>query len=150
MERLEGVPYDVVIQRVSFTDALNLIRQGEFDYEKPLSQLIDIDSCADKWSRLANFLIVKDNDVLVALLVFYENIEKGFIYVTHFVVSSKYRNKGIGQKVLKYLHGYAMTIEGKCIELEVIKNTSAYHLYNKLGYAVIENRDKKFLMQFQL
>ena len=67
MERLEGIPYDVVIQRVSFTDALNLIRQGEFDYEKPLSQLIDIDSCADKWSRLANFLIVKDNDVLVAL-----------------------------------------------------------------------------------
>ena len=82
--------------------------------------------------------------------MFYENIEKGFIYVTHFVVSSKYRNKGIGQKVLKYLHRYAMTTEGKCIELEVIKNTSAYHLYNKLGYAVIENRDNKFLMQFQL
>ena len=43
-----------------------------------------------------------------------------------------------------------MTIEGKCIELEVIKNTSAYHLYNKLGYDVIENRDKKILMQFKL
>lgn len=150
MERLEGIAYDVVIQRVSFTDALNLIRQGEFDYEKPLSQLIDIDSCADKWSRLANFLIVKDNDVSVALLVFYENIEKGMIYITHFVVSSKYRNHGIGQKILQYLHAYAMTIGCKYIELEVIKNTVAYKLYNKLGYVIIENRDDKFLMQYVL
>lgn len=146
----EGIPYNVVIQQVSLTDALYLIRQGEYDYEEPLSQLIDIELCANKWSKLAKFLIVRDSDELVSLLVFYENAEKGMIYITHFVVSSKYRNHGIGQKMLQYLHVYAMTVGCKYIELEVIKNTAAYKLYNKLGYVVIENRDNKFLMQFQL
>jgi ribosomal protein S18 acetylase RimI-like enzyme len=150
MEMLDGLPYNIVIQKVSFTDALYLIKQGEHDYEEPLSQLIDINFFADKWSKLAKFIIVKDNDNLVALLIFYENAEMEKIYATHFVVSSKYRNQGIGQKVLHCLHMYAKNIGYKFIELEVIKNSSAYKLYNKFGYLVQENRNDKFLMRYIL
>ena len=146
----DSIKYSVEIKHVSCEDAISMIKEGENDYEQPLSQLINIELCAEKWSRLAKFLVVKNSVELVSLLVFYENLDTKMLYITHFVVSQKYKNRGVGKFVLRYLHDYAKTTKMSYVQLEVYSDSIAYKLYSNLNYRVIEDRNSKYLMQCDL
>lgn len=149
-EKLYKTTYNVFVNRLSYCEALNFIKLGEHDYDRPLSEIIDIELCAKKWSKYAYFLFVLDKKDLVSLLVFYNNKKSRMLYLTHFVVSSRFRCQGIGTKVFQYLHKYAESINCKTLQLEVFRETPAYRLYNKLGYVVVEDRGDKLLMEYKI
>ena len=74
---------------------------------KSLSTSEAIDFYARKWSEKAKFLLLKnDNAELLSLIVFYINVDRKILYITFFVVSRNYRNKGLGHKMLNYLSDY--------------------------------------------
>lgn len=110
---------------------------------KSLSTSEAIDFYARKWSEKAKFLLLKnDNAELLSLIVFYINVDRKILYITFFVVSRNYRNKGLGHKMLNYLSDYYRDVFHS-IELEVSKeNIKAYKFYFKEDFIIkTENKD---------
>lgn len=133
------------IKKLSFEEVRNLLIASENDYNPPLSQWIDIEKCAQKWSEKAWFLIGKYANEIASVLVFYRNDVAGMLYVAHFSVSAKYRHKGIGHAMLsKLIEQYKG--EYKKIELEVKKDSAAYAFYIQEGFECVEDRATKFYL----
>lgn len=136
----------VSIECLSPTAAEQIVRLGENAFDKPLSEAIDIPKLSEKWSRYAKFLIVKNEEELAALIVYYENRLEKFLYITHFVVMPNYRHMGLGHYALKCLlqssdDGYEQ------IRLEVRKdNMNAQKFYKKEGFVIQEEKENSYLL----
>jgi ribosomal protein S18 acetylase RimI-like enzyme len=64
-------------------------------------------------------------------------IDKESIYVHSFGIDEKYRHKGIGRKMLRFVKDYYKT---KNIYLGVVKkNINAFNFYKKEGFNVVED-----------
>ena len=63
------------------------------------------------------------------------------IEISNIVVRKKFRNLGIGQKLLEQVFNYAIEIKKDLITLEVNEhNVNAIHLYEKNGFKEIHRR----------
>ena len=63
------------------------------------------------------------------------------IEISNIVVRKRYRNLGIGQKLLEQVFSYALEIKKDLITLEVNEhNLNAIHLYEKNGFKEIHRR----------
>ena len=63
------------------------------------------------------------------------------IEISNIVVRKRYRNLGIGQKLLEQVFNYAIEIKKDLITLEVNEhNLNAIHLYEKNGFKEIHRR----------
>lgn len=131
--------------RLSYMEVLNILNASEHDYEPVLSQLIDIDACARKWSENAWFLLGKEANEIASVLVFYKNDVTRSLYVTHFSVSTKFRHGGVGHKTLEALTS-EYTSNYQYIDLEAEKIGKAYMFYIREGFSLKEDRKNKALL----
>lgn len=128
-------------------EAERVIHMGELAFNPPISAQIDIPWIAEKWSRYAKFLLLKDNDKIAATLVFYENKEGKFIYIPHLVVMNDYQHMGIGHYALNSLISLIGS-EYLCIRLEVRKdNIQARKFYKNENFIEIENRENSYILE---
>ena len=136
----------VTIECLSPAEAEQIVRQGENAFDKPLSDAIDIPKLSEKWSRYAKFLIVKDEEELAALIVYYENRLEKFLYITHFVVMPNYRHMGLGHFALNSLLNFS---DGgyEQIRLEVRKdNALAHAFYNREQFIVLKETEMTYIL----
>lgn len=137
------------IKRLSIQEVQVVLKASENDYDRPLSQLIDIEICSKKWSENAWFLLGIEQKEIASVMAFYKNIQLEKIYVTHFSVSKKYRHQGIGHKMMnKLVDTYSN--EYKHIELEAAKDGNAYSFYIREGFEYVEETKDKIRLKRNL
>ena len=95
---------------------------------------------------------VVDNDNIIAFLsIEVHHEEEEYIYLDDLSVTSLYRNKGIGTNLIKRAEKYAEEISISKIYFHVEKaNTSAFRLYQRLGYGIAEEQGTRYLMSKEL
>ena len=144
--------YAVQIESCDIEKAKALVYATNYDFDPPLSQSIDIDKMAEKWSKYAKFLTLHDNyKELVALVVFYENKEERFLYIPHFVVRAPFRHKGVGHACIKYLLETTKSEGFEMFRLEVLKtNANAIQFYHKEGFGLKEERENTYLLEKEI
>ena len=133
------------IKKLSYDEVKNLLIASENDYEPVLSQLIDIDACTRKWSEKAWFLLGKEGDDVVSVLVFYRNDTTRSLYIAHFSVSSRFRHSGVGHRTLEALIRECAT-DYQYIDLEAEKNGIAHKFYIREGFSLKEDKKNKVLL----
>ena len=70
-----------------------------------------------------------------------------YIYLDDLSVTKAYRNLGIGSALIREAEIYARKIGIRDIVFHVEKsNTSAFRLYERLGYKVFRDDDSRYLM----
>ena len=137
----------VSIECLSPTAAEQIVRLGENAFDKPLSEAIDIPKLSEKWSRYAKFLIVKNEEELAALIVYYENRLEKFLYITHFVVMPNYRHMGLGHFALNHLIKSLNNVYIH-VRLKVRKeNSNAQNFYKREGFEILEEHDDSYLLE---
>ncbi len=86
-------------------------------------------------------LIIVDNEIVGCLLV--ENYRDGVI-LDEINLDKEYRHRGIGTSIIKNI-----IIENRITYLWVYKaNKTAFNLYSKLGFKIIDETDYRYLMKF--
>ena len=78
-----------------------------------------------------------------------EKIEHNCLVIKHFVVSKKYRNIGVGTKLMDYIIRYAKCNSIKCLYLWTTPdNLVALNFYNSRGfYTISDYRPAKYIFQ---
>ena len=91
---------------------------------------------------------VTDDDHIIAFLsIEVHHEEEEYIYLDDLSVTMLYRNKGIGTSLIERAEEYAKEIGIHRIYLHVEKaNTSAFKLYQRLGYTIYEEQESRYLM----
>ena len=73
--------------------------------------------------------------------------EDGYMYLDDLSVTERYRDKGIGTKLIRMAENYADEIGIPAIVFHVEKsNVRAHQLYKKLGYQDHEDQGKRIMM----
>ena len=144
--------YIAKIESCDTKRAKALVYATNYDFDPPLSQSIDIDKMADKWSKYAKFFTLHNEDKeLVALVVFYENKEERFLYIPHLVVRAPFRHKRVGHKSIEYLLEAKKTEGYKSLRLEVLKtNANAIQFYHREGFVSKEERENTYLLEKEI
>ncbi len=138
------------IIRFSACDIERLLFRMSSQFTPPLSQQFDIQGYAIKLSERAEFLILDDEQV-DSLVAFYTNHKEHKAYIPLVWVDGAKRRRGIGACMLTELHRHIKSEGIETVGLEVHKNNlSAFSLYSRLGYRVVEDRNDKWLMCFDL
>lgn len=106
----------------------------------------------DKLSRNAELLIHQDARGVLGFCFFYCNDpKKQKSYITLICTSSSSRGNGIGTALIQNVLFIGRFRGFNFCELEVRKeNLGALNLYQRIGFAVIEEREEKLLMQIRL
>ena len=77
--------------------------------------------------------------------------DDGYVYLDDLSVTEKYRDKGIGTKLISLAEDYSKDIDVSAIVLHVEKtNVNAHKLYRKLGYLDHEDQGSRMLMVKEL
>ena len=97
----------------------------------------------DEWINIAFH-----NDVIIAFLsIEVHHEDKEYIYLDDLSVTEQFRNNGIGSKLISNAEEYAKDININTIYFHVDKtNTSAFQLYERLGYKIHEDQGNRYLM----
>ncbi len=97
----------------------------------------------DEWINIA-----VHNDVIIAFLsIEVHHEDKEYIYLDDLSVTEQFRNNGIGSKLISNAEEYAKDININTIYFHVDKtNTSAFQLYERLGYKIHEDQGNRYLM----
>lgn len=74
-----------------------------------------------------------------------------YIYLDDLSVTERYRGRGIGTRLIREAEAYARKIGIRRIIFHVEKrNTSAYRLYERLGYSIHRDDGTRYLMKKEL
>ena len=77
--------------------------------------------------------------------------DDGYVYLDDLSVTEKYRDKGIGTKLISLAEDYSKDIGVSAIVLHVEKtNVNAHNLYRKLGYMDNEDQGNRMRMVKEL
>ena len=97
----------------------------------------------DEWIAVA----VDDSNIIAFLSIEVHHEDKEYIYLDDLSVTSEYRNKGIGTKLIKTAESYAKEINIPAICFHVEKtNSNAFRLYQRLGYEIYKDQETRYLM----
>ena len=78
-------------------------------------------------------IIVKFNDWIIGHVSFHCNHNN--VHIFHLFIDSKYRNKGLAKKIIKYIEIRARCLETKTISLKISpKNLIMFKISTDLGY----------------
>lgn len=80
----------------------------------------------------------------------FPGIPEDMIILMDIMLEEKARSKGLGRKLLTYMHNELKTQGPKKIYLEVKKDNYAKNLYRSLGYKTIEEQPKNLKMILEL
>ena len=136
--------FEIALQLQS-DDVLRLLKQFS-NYFHSFKDQDYLSQYSIKLSTYARFIVVKDNDDIIAFISYYLNDESQTIFIPLVAVDSSYQRVGIGGRLFDSLeqahHGY------KRIRLEVYKtNDKGIAFYNKHGFFVESDLKDKLLME---
>lgn len=87
-------------------------------------------------NRYARYFVLEKNREIIGYLGFWH--KGASFHITNIAITEKYRRKGYGRKLLKFIEKIAATPKIKKISLEVrSSNCIAQDMYKKYGYKVI-------------
>lgn len=120
------------------------------DFYEPLSGRVNLDSFSDKLHGLANTFVIVYNGEVAGLLASYfydKESKKGFITLVH--VKNQFRGLQLSTYLVQTAQEYAKSINFNCIDLLVYRNNvSAFGLYTKLGFKVINEENGRCAMRW--
>ena len=137
------------LQRLAQDKVLELLREAENSFTPPLSCNIPytLEEYATKLSEHAFFILCKEDEIVIAFTAFYLNKEGGFAYIPQIWVSDDHQCRGIGSSMIDELVK-SVGDDINAIRLEVRKNNGkAFSFYLKSGYAMVEEKNGKCLME---
>lgn len=106
--------------------------------------------CLDRYwvSGEERIFVAEDENVVAYISVeVHHEPDMDFIYLDDLSVTKEYRNLGIGSALIREAEIYARKIGIRDIVFHVEKsNTSAFRLYERLGYKVFRDDDSRYLM----
>ncbi len=106
--------------------------------------------CLDRYwiSGEEHIFVAEDEDVVAYLSVeVHHEPDMDYIYLDDLSVTEAYRNLGIGSALIREAEIYARKIGIRDIVFHVEKsNTSAFRLYERLGYKVFRDDGSRYLM----
>ena len=74
--------------------------------------------------------------------------EEGRIHLFHIYVDKEYRRKGIGKKLILKAEEQGKKTKAKALTLNIVSgNSEAVALYEKMGFKLIESKNKKMKMK---
>ena len=74
--------------------------------------------------------------------------EEGRIHLFHIYVDKEYRRKGIGKKLILKAEEQGKKTKAKALTLNIVSgNSEAVVLYEKMGFKLIESKNKKMKMK---
>ena len=74
--------------------------------------------------------------------------EEGRIHLFHIYVDKEYRKKGIGKKLILKAEEQGKKTKAKALTLNIVSgNSEAVALYKKMGFKLIESKNKKMKMK---
>lgn len=89
-----------------------------------------------------------NDDVIAYLAVEVHREDVDYIYLDDLSVTEKKRGNGIGTSLIHKAEDYAMELGLEDILFHVEKtNTSALHLYERLGYKIFRDDGNRYLMK---
>lgn len=106
--------------------------------------------CLDRYwvSGEERIFVAEDENVVAYISVeVHHEPDMDYIYLDDLSVTKAYRNLGIGSALIREAEIYARKIGIRDIVFHVEKsNTSAFRLYERLGYKVFRDDDSRYLM----
>ena len=92
--------------------------------------------------------VAEDKDVIAFLSAEVHHDPVTYIYLDDFSVTAAYRNRGIGQALIRTAEAYAKETAASAVLLHVEKtNASAMRLYEKLDYSVFRDDGSRLLLK---
>ena len=88
--------------------------------------------------------IYYNNDNSIRFALYYYNDDPSILYFSNLYVDEKYRNKGIGSKILNFVFNYAKKNGYRDIILNVIKDSWMQKWYERNGFEYIEDADGEY------
>ena len=136
-------------KKLDYETVLALLNQCENSFDPPLSHNIPytVSDYAKKLSEFAWFILCMEKEEIIGFTAYYLNQEGGFAYIPQIWVSDMHQRKGIGARMMEQLIIEA-PVNINAIRLEVRKNNEkAVSFYEKSGFKVMEDYDKKVLLE---
>lgn len=123
--------------------------------EQTRQQGLFVPNCNDYLNKLsanAELLVHNDPSGVQGFVFFYCNAHDRIAsYISLIGTSLKARGKGVGFALLNQVLFISKQRGYSCCKLEVRKdNISAFKLYKRIGFAIVEDRGEKYLMHIQL
>lgn len=131
--------YKDSINKSDFIDFLNIVSK---DFMPPLIQRIsNIDDYYDKINNNATFIICKDIEQIVGMIVFYCNdYDQQSSYVTLLAIKSQYRRRGIASYLLQFACEHSKKHKKVKILIDT-NNEYAKKCYLKCDFQVINSTE---------
>ena len=101
------------------------------------------------WTGSEERIYVAEDQAVVAFLsVEIHREERDFIYLDDLSVTAAYRNQGIGSALIRQAEAYGKEIQISPVIFHVEKtNRAALRLYQRLGYAIWRDEERRYLMK---
>lgn len=132
--------------RLTEVEVKRLLDHFDDSSDTPLHEGLDFISYSEKLSKNAHFILILENDKMMAFLAYYLNDENHFAYVPQVVVHREGRHKGLGHKMFAALEE-SLDSNYDTIQLEVLKsNRNARKFYEREGFTDKEERNERILL----
>lgn len=121
----------------------------EENYSSEDLEGLDIKGFVEKLINNADMIAYYKQGECRGFAFYYSNTpELGYSYISLMIVSKKERRMGVGTLLMNYILSDCQNKGFNACRLEVSKkNTGAITLYEKIGFALIEERESKYLME---
>lgn len=139
-------------------DAL-FVPHGEKSFPMTTVDLPEISKYVDNWGKPGDFgIIVQQNEELIGAVwgrLFCED-NKGYGFVSNdtpeltMAIKSKYRNQGIGVKLLPKFFIVAEENGYKNISLSVDKRNRAFDFYKRMGFEIVDELETAYTMKREI
>lgn len=140
----------ILIGKINESYLFKYLTDADNDFYEPLSDRVDLNIFSKKLHELSTtFVIVyKENVAGLIASYFYDKPSlKGFITLVH--IKQSFRGIHLSDFLVESVKSYANSISFKYIDLMVYKNNvSAYNLYIKHGFTVIEEKNGRCHMRW--
>jgi len=142
----KNIIYNLNSSRLSQNEVLRILQDSDKDFNTPLSCNLDLFKYANKLSENANFILLKEGNNIIGCIAYYLNNDGQFVYIPYFWVNKINQRSGCGHYLLDSLIK-SLPEKYTEIKLEVAKdNFKAFSFYNKNGFKIVEDREKKYLL----
>lgn len=117
-----------------------------------LNTITCIRSYSIKLSKFSRHFTIWQENSLIGLACCYDNDQKfECAYLSIICIDFRYQSKGLGMKLIETIINFYRIRKFKLIKLEVYKlNINAIKFYNKIGFRLLEEKEKSFILGFDL
>lgn len=138
------------LSKIIFFNFIELQNQPDIQFS-----VKDISDSLASENVLGWFLLDNDNKIVGYLIGNIKDINDGRVvyYIGYFYIIQKYRNYGLGKKMLLTALDYVTTINIKFVMLMSKKDSKAYEMYRKYGFMIdplikLNNRNYNVLLYY--